>query len=282
MRASSDGTSLETVYAYQGGPSDLYVQAIDIHPTDRKLYWYAQPVGGNAVVMRSDLDGTNVEPVITGGLGTAIYGIAVDWVNGRLYMHQHKGANSNSSVYTANLDGTGLTKLPFTAYYATDMEFDFAAGKLYFHDNVFYQGIRRSNLDGTNVENLVFGDARGVGLALDLVDEKLYYTDAATRQIFRSDLDGSDQELLATLDHIPLDIELLGEQMFWTSRYAVYRANRDATGLQQLVALNGIGSSNSLAILVPEPSGISLAGMALAMLVVAGMMRRRRVVSARQ
>ncbi|MBX3415046.1 MAG: hypothetical protein KF708_20350, partial [Pirellulales bacterium] len=279
-RANIDGSGLETLYSYPGGSGSMWVNCIDIDPATQKLYWYGKD-STHPMVLRSNLDGSGIEPVITTGLtSNALYGFAVDGVGGKLYMHQHLGANSNSSIYTANLDGTGLAKLPFTAYYATDIIPEPVSGKLYFHDNVFYQGIRRSNLDGTSVENLVVGDARGVGLALDLTASKLYYTDAATHQIFRSNLDGSGQELLLSLDHMPRDIELFDGQMYWMSQFGVYRANTDGTGMTQVLALSGAnwGSNDTLVIYeaVPEPATVAVVFTAVPMLIVAEIVRRRR------
>jgi low density lipoprotein-related protein 2 len=66
------------------------------------------------------------------------------------------------------------------------------------------------------------------GLALDIPESKLYWTDAVREKIERSDLDGSNREVLVTATIYPFAITVFGDHIYWTDLQlrGVYRAEK--------------------------------------------------------
>lgn len=283
-RANIDGTNVETLHV--NDPAIGYAVNLDIDPVEQKIYWSAiidQPTR-RPVVYRSDLDGSNRVEVLSAGLGPSIYGLGIDPVNRTLYIGQHLPGGPGSGIQRANLDGTGLIKLPPTVYYPHTIEIDPADSKLYFGDVVGFNGLRRADLDGNHVEVLDTGVVVGEAIGLYHGGNKLYYSfnevGPNQHQIWRSNFDGTDQEvILPSLAERPNNIEFWDGQMYWTSQFGIHRANPDGTDVELVLPLNGDNawSSDGFAIfVVPEPSTGALAMLGAAGIAVVSYQRRRQ------
>lgn len=89
--------------------------------------------------------------------------------------------------------------------------------------------IFRSSMAGTLKEAIIKTDlTQPSGLALDIPDGKLYWTDAVREKIERSNLDGSDREVLVTATIYPFALTIFGDYIFWTDLQlrGVYRADK--------------------------------------------------------
>ena len=198
-----------------------------------KMYWTDVVTDK---IKRANLDGSNVEDLITTGL-SAPNGIALDVGRGKMYWTDF----NNRKIQRANLDGsnvedlitTGLTNPPGIAL-------DIARGKMYWMD----QGtdkIQRANLDGSNVEDLITtGLTAPQGIALDVGRGKMYWTDTGTEKIQRANLDGSNvEDLITTGLSIPGGIALdVGRgKMYWTNHGTgkIQRANLDGSNVEDLI-----------------------------------------------
>ena len=95
-KAKADGSNIENIIGYGAGG---YGYGIALDKTNEKIYFDNQEDG---VIMRSDLDGSNVE-VIVAKVGR-VYGIAVDGENGILYYSD----NGDGLIKKTDLDGNGL------------------------------------------------------------------------------------------------------------------------------------------------------------------------------
>lgn len=118
-----------------------------------KLYW-SDPVAGK--IQRADLNGSNVEDILTGLPGPG--DLAIDSSAGKMYWASPLG------IRRANLDGTGLED-SVAGVPAFRVALDPIRSKVYWTE--FGERIRRANYDGTNVEDLVttgfdFGGPFGV------------------------------------------------------------------------------------------------------------------------
>ena len=198
-RTNLDGTGRETVLT-DAHPSGL---ALDVD--GGKIYW-ADYTYSDPRIRRADLDGTNVETLVSASDGCQLEGIVLDLAAGHIYwaerMTQH--------IKRANLDGSGVTLIlacwegighPWglalaggRIYWASDesifsanlagedvqtlvsdlpdsprsLEMDAAAGQLYWVTGGMYGGlVQRINLDGTGLETLMEGLYYGYGLALE-------------------------------------------------------------------------------------------------------------------
>jgi len=169
-RAKLDGTDVETVTTIDTGgftnPADV---AVD--PQGGKLYWSDRQFP--PFVSRSNLDGSNPEPLVTttqsvGGVND----LALDVAAGKMYWTEADGfVPGNNGVSRSNLDGSDYEPL---VTYVSSMNFprglslDPACGKFYWTLGGFCSdgtgALLRSNLDAPNVENLVTG--LGITLAI--------------------------------------------------------------------------------------------------------------------
>ena len=198
------------------------------------IYWTDS---GTEKIQRANLDGSNVEDLVTTGLEVPI-GIALDVAGGKMYWTDAPA----EKIQRANLDGSNVEDLVTQqgwwslGYIALDV----AGGKMYWTD-WGTDKIRRANLDGSNVEDLVTqGLETPRGIALDVAGGKMYWTDSGTEKIQRANLDGSNVEDLVTTGlEVPIGIALdvAGGKMYWTdyNTEKIQRANLDGSNIEDLV-----------------------------------------------
>ena len=158
-----------------------------------KLRMYWTNAGSWDRIQRADIDGSNVEDLVSTGLVDPV-DVALDLAEGKMYWTDH----GTDKIQRANLDGSQVEDLVTTGLSRPrGIALDLAAGKMYWID----QGtdkIQRANLDGSQVEDLVAGLGEPRGIALDLDAGKIYWTDNGTDSIQSADLDGSNIQTLVT------------------------------------------------------------------------------------
>ena len=196
-----------------------------------KMYWAD---GSTQMIQRSNLDGSDVEDLVTTGLDYP-HGIALDVDGGKMYWTDF----SANKIQRSNLDGSGVEDLitGLTLPYAIAL--DVSGGKMYWTD-VGTDKIQRSNLDGSGVEDLVTGLTLPFAIALDVSGGKMYWTNLDKgNKIQRSNLDGSGVEDLVTGLDDPrgIALDVAGGKMYWTDWGAnkIQRANLDGSGIEDLV-----------------------------------------------
>ena len=213
------------------------------------IYW-TSPVDG--VIYRANLDGSNVEPLVS-GLDVPV-DLASDVAGGQIYWT----APEQGVIYRAALDGSNVEPLVTGLEEPGGLALDVAGGQMYWTDG-FEHIIYRANLDGSNVEPLVSDQEPVGGLALDVVGGRIYWTafDWETFGIYRADLDGYAVTLVVPgtpETGVPTDLALdvAGGQMYWTTAvegiFGIYRAALDGSNVETLV--------------VPDPEG-GVFGLAL-------------------
>ena len=215
QRANLDGSRVEDLVTALPGVRKPNGLALDL--SAGKIYWtntFDDDEQGTGKIQRANLDGSQIEDLVTSGLGWPI-GISLDAAAGKMYWtdtHANK-------IQRANLDGSQVEDLITSGLdVPANMALEVATGKMYWTN---YQSTRtgpvpgsgeilRANLDGSQVENLVTsGLDRPDGLALDVAAGKMYWADKDKSKIQRGNLDGSRVEDLITsgLDR-PSDIAL--------------------------------------------------------------------------
>lgn len=160
-----------------------------------KLYWReAQADDSGIIIKRSDLDGTNIEQLIT--IPTALsnpYGLALDVGNGKMYWAERE----NGKIRRANLDGSNPEDILTGLNLPLNIALDIADGRIYWtqDESSPEYGVYRAFLSGTGVEQLLVGDYWDI--ALDLVNDKMYLVNSAINAgPRRADLDGGNLETL--------------------------------------------------------------------------------------
>ena len=137
-----------------------------------KIYWTGF---GTDKIQRANLDGSNVEDLVTSGLNGP-NGIAVDIAGGKMYWTDAEGDN----IRRANLDGSNVEDLITSGLDAPGrIALDIASGKMYWtHTDwnpateEFTNGkIQRANLNGTEVEDVITGLDVPDGIALGLPNQ---------------------------------------------------------------------------------------------------------------
>jgi hypothetical protein len=119
-----------------------------------KMYWtdVEGNLDGRGKIQRSDLDGLNVETLITGV--DEAYGLDLDAVSGKIYWPDL----ATGRIQRANLDGSGVEDLVLGLDTPTDVSLDVDQGKMYWTDSGFgdqINRIQRANLDGSGAEVIV-------------------------------------------------------------------------------------------------------------------------------
>lgn len=153
-------------------------------------------------ILRADLDGSNLEKVVSTGLDAA-FGIALDLSRRKIYW------SHGNRISRVNLDGSNVEDLVTTGLrQAVGLALHRRARKMYWADRAAKK-IQRSNLDGSNVEDLVTtGLMDPWDVALDLGSAMIYWTDGGTHKIQRANLDGSNIRGVVTGLETPSGIAL--------------------------------------------------------------------------
>ena len=118
-------------------------------------------------IRRANLDGTNVEIILTGWgtfRTTGIGGIAV--ADGKIYWTELQSLG-RGKIHRANLNGTNIETLATPLGRPTGIAVDTLDGKVYWANS--YGGIQRMDINGGEIENVVYGIAAPGDFALGAV-----------------------------------------------------------------------------------------------------------------
>ena len=160
-----------------------------------------------ARIQRSDLDGRNVEPIVTGLHDPG--SLALDLEGGRIYWTD----SGTASIQRCDLDGTHLETL-VTGVVAKGLALDLERARIYWSEPGTGR-IQRSDLDGIHVETLLTGLEKPGNIALDSDRDRIYWTASFTIQ--RSNLDGANAETILTGLKNPVDLAVDEERdrIYW-------------------------------------------------------------------
>ena len=212
-----------------------------------KLYWTDW---GTDKIQRADLDGSNVEDLVSDAGLDGPDGLALDPSGGKIYW-TNVGSNK---IQRADLDGSNVEDLITSGLSVPyGLALDPSGGKMYW-TNRQTSKIQRADLDGTNIEDLLTlpGLAFPGELALDVSAGKMYWTNPGSDKIQRANLDGANVEDLVTSglnSPTGLALDLSGGKIYWTDRgtHKVQRANPDGSNVEDLVA-SGLSTPTGLAL----------------------------------
>ena len=154
-RVNLDGTDIQTVAGELDSVTGIYLDV-----AGGKIYWIDE---GQDKIQRADLDGANVEDLIT-ELSDHPLDLAVDVSVGKIYWTYRYG---EIKIRRADLDGANVEDLIIVTGRSrpVDIAIDISGGKMYWFDEG-QDKIQRANLDGTNVEDVAIGLTDLSGIAL--------------------------------------------------------------------------------------------------------------------
>ena len=261
QRADLDGSNAETLVPNHGGHS------LSLDLAEGKMYWvwYENDYHEDHTIYRANLDGSNVEDLLSlssttagkvGALLTLIGTLALDTTERKMYWTEYfwlLGDVPLITSYRANLDGSN--KEPMDFQLLGDKAFDPAGGKMY---GIGDNKIRRADLDGSNIEDLVSISFAPWGIAIDGVGKKMYWTDRDRLRIERADLDGSSAEVLVAglRDPKGIAIDRVGKKIYWIDGKRIQRADLDGSNVEVLVEGLEISVKG-----LYEPDGIAIDGI---------------------
>jgi hypothetical protein len=231
QRANLDGSNVQDILSGLPNYSDLAVDSIN-----EKVYW----TNGN--IQRANLDGTGVEEIVP-NQGAVVF-IALDVANNHIYWTI---ASDPGTVARANLDGSNIQTLitdrndiKYPQFIALDLQ----NNKLFYRANTPNNTdyiIRRANLDGTTIENFITGQFNNglEGIAIDTSGAKIYWAGRDSKNIYRQNLDGTNQQVIVSGLNDPRDVvvDAVNGKVYWCDIGAqkIQRANLDGSSIEDVV-----------------------------------------------
>jgi hypothetical protein len=211
-RADLDGGNRKTIIP-EG--ATFTPKQIHLDEKNRKLYWCDRE---GMRVMRSNLDGSQIETLVEAGRGSAdrsnpsnwCVGIAVDTYRGHIYWTQ-KGSKKGERgrIFRANLEipagQDAANRRDITVLFdglpePIDLELDLKNRRLYWTDRgdpPTGNTVNRTFIDGQLSQEIVLEHLKeGIGIALDISGDRMFVTDLAG-SVYCARLNGTERKLLA-------------------------------------------------------------------------------------
>jgi DNA-binding beta-propeller fold protein YncE len=208
---------------------------------------------GNGTINRINVPGGPVQTLVS-GLGRP-WGITVDPVNQYIYYGIADSANTQR-ITRSNLDGSNpVAILSGGNRRISSVELDVPNNWLYFVDGNA-RTINRIHLNGTGEQLLATGTLNGpLDVEVDAATNSMYWTQiiSTSSQIFRSNLDGTNTQLLFGDQGFYYDLAVDPAKGFiyfadqHPNAHAIRRINLDGTNPVTIVAQAGL-----------EPSGLEI------------------------
>jgi DNA-binding beta-propeller fold protein YncE len=257
-RANSDGTGVETLHVSAvGTPAGIVVDG------DNGKVYFTDNHTDVATIQRMNLDGSNLEDVVTNNQAVAI---ALDRYAEKIYFTTTDGTGDDYSVKRANTDGTNVETL-YVSITGTPrgVALDTRNGKVYFTDNhIGVAKIQRMNLDGSGLEDVMTG-VRAVSIILDVDNGKMYYTTNDDWSVKRANMDGTNVESLHVSDTgtpSGITLDLNDDNVYFTDGHltveTIWRMNLDGSELEAV--LTGVRAV-SIGTEPPTPTAIALSSI---------------------
>lgn len=132
------------------------------------------------------------------------------------------------------------------AFLVHDISYRQGRGKIYWTETAWnwrsnIGKIRRANLNGTAAEDLVTGLLGPVDIALDLQNRKMYWTDRFAEKIQRSNLDGTNVEVIVKKDALTISpnciaLDVNSNKIYWGNwrREIIQSADLDGSNVKNL------------------------------------------------
>lgn len=202
------------------------VVGVDFDYQDKKLlFTQIRPWAKIAWMQAENPSSSEIHTLISKGINPE--GISYDWTQKKVYWTD----SSNNSIYAMDLNGSNLVMIARVDR-PRAIVVDPCNGSLYFTDwgRFGTSGkIFKTTMAGSLKKAVIDKDlSQPSGLAIDYEDRMLYWTDAVREKIERSELDGSNRQILVSATIYPFAITVFREHIYWTDLQlrGVYRAEK--------------------------------------------------------
>lgn len=209
---------------------------------NKKIYYCDLQTTNAGKVLRMDLDGSNIEELLTGL--TSPYGVALNLAEGKMYIAD--GPN----VSRANLDGSGYQKefINVAGGAMRAIGFNSKTGQIYFYE-VNVENLYSAKSDGTGAA-IIVEEAYGYGMFVDEVNEKIYYDDRNESGLMQANLDGTGVVKVANFSGSRggsgIAVDYSTNKLYWaeTNLGNIRRANLDGTEIE--IVLSGVNNPRGM------------------------------------
>ena len=234
-RCNLDGSEIDPVILSlsSSGEYQAEITSIALDLVEGKIYCTVRYDHGDyhlGEILRSDLDGSNVESVLGPNILRSTIA-ALDAPRGKIYWTNSR----EGSLERTNLDGTDREVLITGLEYPAEIALNSADGKIYW-TNSREGSLERTNLDGTDREVLITGLEYPAEVALNSADGKIYWT-TATGTLQRSGVDGSNIETLLMDNATDIALDVVEGKIYWTTaRGSIRRSDLNGSNIEDLFA----------------------------------------------
>ncbi len=263
-----------TLITLPGGTQDPRGIAVDT--LNGKIYY-----GDGRSIARMNLDGSSPTTIIP--LSFTPGDIEVDPIGGKIYYSTLFAAPAGNGIFSANLDGTGITTIHTNASLMSAMapatvtvndvfnlSIDTSAGLLYWTAdngaNAGMIGLNVSSIGGGGVSQLFVAANLG-RLDLDFDGALAYYTVlGGIDEVRRSTLTGGGVTTLVTGIGGPsgIALDLTNEEMYFFVGGRIHQRDLNGTAIASKLITGGGGFAVSdIQVVVPEPSTPVFVGIGL-------------------
>lgn len=226
----------------------------------QKIYWLTVNLGYYKEIKRSNLDGTEEEFVFTFQYDQFNFEqeFELDPIGNRLMIVHQPAFDLGEQLLIGKLDGSDMEiRAFFTTNNTEHLRFDYQSEDLFYAGENAY-GIYTLHFDGSTAEGnrIAIGTSPAPrGIAVDHLNEKVYWTDNTNDMIQRSNLDGSDVEVL--IESIfnkrlvapgAIALDVANNYMYWVDigRGEISRAHLD--GSEDEIILGDLWNPQGLAL----------------------------------
>ena len=200
--ANLDGTSIQNLLP-------AWEPTIGVAVDSSHVYWINTNTGA---VRRANLDGSNLQDLISGDLALATGGVAVD--ASHLYWTSYAGGPTAGTVRRANLDGSN----PQAIVTGQAAPFGIAVDASYLYWTNSGDGtIWRASLDGTSAQSTVQGEGQNSLFAVAVDASHLYWTNRSQGMVKRANLDGTNPQTLLLGQNQPQAVAVGANYVYWSN-----------------------------------------------------------------
>ncbi|XP_060033733.1 low-density lipoprotein receptor-related protein 2 [Erinaceus europaeus] len=206
------------------------ILALDYDSRNNRVYFTHPLEAGVGQISYISLNpGFNSPTALVSDIGVS-FGIAFDWINGRIYYSDIKNQTINSMA----LDGSSRSVVARVTN-PRAIVLDPCRGYMYWIDWSNSAKIERATLGGNFREPIVNTSlVRPSALALDHEEDLLYWADASLQKIESSNLIGKERKVIVSTVFQPSGLTVHGQHIYWTDWLTrrIYRANKyDGSGV---------------------------------------------------